>query len=562
MRILFFCLAVFLLTFVIPQNKFQSPAPISPPGHIMVVTAHPEATRAGFEILNQGGNAVDAMVAVQFALAVVYPDAGNLGGGGFAVLRMHDGSSNALDFREKAPEKATADMYVINGKVHRDWLQQHRLASGVPGSVDGMWEAWRKYGSMRWEDLLQPAVDLAEKGFAITARQADELNFYAEDFKKHNPHNTYLRKNEKWKSGDILLQPDLSATLKLIQKNGRSGFYEGKVADAIVKEMESDSGIITNNDLTSYHSVWREPVTVNYKNYKIISVPPPSAGGIGLVQLFTMVEPFPLHAWGKNSVQTIHVMAEAERRMYADRAKWLGDPDFVNIPVNQITDSNYLKKRMADFDPQKATPSSSVAGGIIPGYESEETTHFSIVDAQGNAVSVTTTLNDSYGSKVFVSGAGFLLNNEMDDFSAQPNVPNMYGLIGGKANAVAPGKRMLSNMSPCIVEKNDSLFMVIGTPGGATIINSVFQDILNVTEFGMTMQESVAVPRFHHQWMPDILYYEKNCFSDTILTELQDMGYKTEERKPFGRVDAILVHPDGTLESGADPRGDDLGLGY
>ena len=364
-------------------------------------------------------------------------------------------------------------------------------------------------------------------------------------------------KEGKWQAGDTLKQPELAVTLEFIRDKGRAGFYQGKTATALINEMQKHEGLITQKDLDDYTSVWREPVTGKYKNYNIISMPPPSSGGVALLQLLSMTEPYPIAEWGWHDVRTVHLMVEAERRAYADRAEFLGDPDFYKVPEKGLLHKEYLKERMKDFDPEKATPSSDIEHGNPYKYESEETTHFSVVDGSGNAVSVTTTLNRGYGTAIVVDGAGFLLNNEMDDFSIKPGVPNSYGLIGGEANSVQPGKRMLSSMTPTIVEKDGKLFMVVGSPGGSTIITSVFQTILNVIEYGMTMQEAVTAPRFHSQWLPDLVYYEKGGFPDSLKMQLEKMGHKLKERNSIGRVDAILCNPDGSLEGGADPRGDD-----
>ncbi len=528
----------------------------------MVVTAHPEASKVGIAILKQGGNAVDAAIAVQFALAVAYPNAGNIGGGGFMVVRMQDGSSNTLDFREKAPEKASRDMFLnpATQEVNRKLIETSHLASGIPGSVEGMWQAHQKYGSMDWKLLVQPAIDLAEKGFAITEKQAKDFKSLQNEFKQLNKGKTYFIKSN-WIAGDTLIQSDLANTLIAIRDNGRDGFYAGEVAAKIVAEMQSHNGIISASDLKNYNAVWRNPIVGNYKNYKIISMPPPSSGGIALVQLLNMVENYPLKKWGFHSVNAVSIMVEAERRVYADRATWLGDPDFTRVPINELIDKQYAKQRMIGVDSTTITSSAAIKAGAFPGYESEETTHFSIVDKYGNAVAVTTTLNDSYGSRIIVSGCGFILNNEMDDFSAKPGEPNLYGLVGGEANAVEPGKRMLSSMTPTIVVKDGKLLMVVGTPGGSTIITSVFQNIINVIEYDMTMQESVDAPRFHHQWLPDEIKIE-NEINDALTTQLQNKGYKITGREAIGRVDAILIYPNGKMEGAADKRGDDVAIGW
>lgn len=531
--------------------------------HAAVVTAHPGATTVGLNILKGGGNAIDATIAVQFALAVVYPNAGNIGGGGFIVYRDNKGISNTLDYREKAPTNVSKDMYLDEkGNAITDKSLFGALASGVPGSVDGMVQAHNKYGKLDWKKDLQPAIDLAEKGFPITPQQADELNSRKADFQKYNQLPVAFVKEAQWKSGDLLKQPELAKTLKLIRDKGRAGFYEGPVAAAIVSAMKYTKGVISKEDLKNYHAVWRKPVTGMYQNYKVISMPPPSSGGIALLTMLKQVSKYPLKRWGFQSDSTVQLIVEAERRAYADRATYLGDPDYVKVPGKELLDSNYILSRLADMTFDKATPSSQVNPGKVPGYESEETTHFSIVDGEGNAVSATTTLNGSYGSMVVVAGAGFILNNEMDDFSVKPGTPNVYGLVGGAANAITPGKRMLSSMTPTIIEKDGKLVMVVGTPGGSTIITSVFQSVLNVFAFGKNMQEAVSAPRFHHQWLPDEVYVETGAISEATRKRLTLKGYKIVQRSAIGRVDAILVKPNGKLEIGADPRGNDTGGGY
>lgn len=529
----------------------------------MVVCAYPDAARVGLNILKKGGNAVDAAVAVQFALAVTLPEAGNIGGGGFMVYRSAKGKANTLDFREKAPGMANQDMYLdsAGNVVPGMSLSTHR-ASGVPGSVDGMVEAHHKYGRLKWEELVQPAIDVARNGFKITSRLADDLNRNRDEFKKLNEGKNYLIKDSLWKEGDLLVQEDLAKTLEQIRDKGRAGFYEGAVADELVAEMQSGKGLISKTDLQNYHSVWRKALTGNYKEYKIITMPPPSSGGIALLQLLQSVEKYPLSRWGFNRDSTVQLMVEAERRVYADRSKYLGDPDFFKVPEDSLLNSAYNESRMRSFSWDKATLSASVQPGKFVGYESDQTTHYSIVDREGNAVAITTTLNGSFGSKIFVKGAGFLLNNEMDDFSSKPGVPNMFGLIGGKANSIQPGKRMLSSMTPTIIEKKGKLFMVVGTPGGSTIITSVFQTILNVIEFNQDMQQAVESKRFHHQWLPDVVYIEKNTLDNATRDKLEQKGYKIIDSGPSGRVDAILKTNRGYYEGGADPRGDDTALGW
>lgn len=530
----------------------------------MVVSAHPLASEVGKQILQKGGNAIDAAIAVQFALSVVYPTAGNIGGGGFMIVREADGKVYALDYREKAPATAQKDMYLMgNGEADPAKSREGHLAAGVPGTVAGMYAAHEKLGLLPMTDLIQPAIDLAEKGFPLTEREASGLNAVRSKIEKFSTRsNAYIYK-ANWKSGDTLRLPELGATLRRIQNAGAKGFYQGPTADMIVDEMKRGKGLISYQDLQDYRAVWRTPIEGRYKDYGVIGMPPPSSGGICLQQLLTMLESRDeILAKGKKHPQTTHLIIEAERRVYADRAKYLGDPDYYKVPQDRLLDSAYLRQRMLDFQANQALPSTNIAAGTIPASESEETTHFSIVDEKGNAVSVTTTLNGGYGNFVVVGGAGFLLNNEMDDFSAKPGAPNLYGLIGSEANAIQPGKRMLSSMTPTIIEKNGKLFMVVGTPGGSTIITSVLQTLLNVIEFGKGMQEAVSAPRFHHQWLPDKVYYEEGAFTKGQMKKLEKMGHVFEKRSAIGRVDAILVRPDGRLEGGADPRGDDAARGY
>ncbi|OYU65805.1 MAG: gamma-glutamyltransferase [Cytophagaceae bacterium BCCC1] len=533
----------------------------------MVAAAHAEASNAGIEILKMGGNAIDAAVATHFALAVVFPFAGNLGGGGFAVIRTKNGQAHTLDFREKAPLKAHRDMYLDKeGNVIQGLSLQGHLASGVPGSVDGMVEMHKKFGKLSWDKLLEPAIRLAEGGVILTEREALGLNNNLAVFKKVNGENlNYFVKTDgsKWVKGDLLIQKDLAETLKLIQLQKRAGFYEGKTAALLVDEMTKGGGIISHEDLKKYHSAWRKPIVAGYKKYKIITMPPSSSGGVALLQLLRLVEQYPLQKWGWNATNTTQVMIEAERRVYADRAKWLGDTDFIDVPIDKLISQEYLKTRWADFDSTKATDSKNIKGGTLPGYESLETTHYSVVDADGNAVSITTTLNGAYGSKVIVAGGGFLMNNEMDDFSIKSGVPNMFGLLGSKANEIQPEKRMLSSMTPTIVEKDGKLLMVVGTPGGSTIMTSVYQTILNVIEHKMTMQQAVNALKFHHQWLPDRTVFEANAFSDKTLETLRNKGYIMDQQKgTLGRMDCILVYPDGTLEGASDPRADNTSIGF
>ena len=557
---------VLIFLFFVPTGCVQKRLGVNNSGQYyngMVVCAYPDAAQVGLDILKKGGNAVDAAVAVQFALAVTFPEAGNIGGGGFMVYRSKTGESNTLDYRETGPAGASANMYLdANGNVIPGMSLHTHQASGVPGSVDGMVEAHRKYGKLKWADLVQPAVDLARNGFKISKQLANALNGSQEQFKKLNPGKTYFIKEGGWKDGETLVQEDLAKTLEQIRDKGRAGFYDGIVADQLVAEMKSGNGLITKADLQSYHAIWRKAITGNYKGYKIITMAPPSSGGIALLQLLHSVEKYPLKRWGYNQDSTVRLIVEAERRVYADRSKYLGDPDFYKVPVDSLLKPAYISARMSNFSWDAATPSASIQPGTFAGYESEQTTHFSIVDRDGNAVSITTTLNDWLGSKIFVKGAGFLLNNEMDDFSSKPGVPNMYGMVGGKANSIQPGKRMLSSMTPTIIEKDGKLFMVVGTPGGSTIITSVFQTIINVIEFGQSMQQAVTSKRFHHQWLPDAIMTEAGALDSVTVTKLQSKGYTIKGRGPIGRVDAILKTQWGYYEGGADPRGDDTKMGW
>ena len=529
----------------------------------MVVSAHPEASRIGKEILQKGGNAVDAACAVELALAVSYPVAGNIGGGGFMVIRFDDGVFASVDYREKAPALASKNMYLDeNNDVVPGLSTDSHLAVGVPGTVSGVLAAHSKYGKLDFKEIIQPSVDLAVKGFPVTEKQAGRLNNYKNTFLRVNDHSIPFVKEEDWMAGDTLRQPELAHTLELIRDHGAEGFYSGETAEEIIRQMEKGNGLITFEDLENYQAVWRKPLTGNYKDYEIISMAPPSSGGIALLQLLGMTEPFSIDTAGFHDAQTIHLMVEAEKRVYADRAEFLGDPDHYSVPVDELLDNVYIRDRMNDYSSKKATPSENIRHGQPTPPESEETTHYSIVDPFGNAVAGTTTLNRGYGTKIVVEGAGFFLNNEMDDFSSKPGFPNSFGLVGGEANSIQPEKRMLSSMTPTILEKDGELYMVLGSPGGSTIITSVFQTILNVVDHGMTMQEAVASSRFHHQWLPDHISYEKNSLSDSLVLLLQNMGHKMQERNSIGRVDAILRREDGSLEAGADPRGDDTAEGF
>ena len=529
----------------------------------MVVSAREEASKIGSDILKKGGNAYDAMVATQLALAVVYPVAGNIGGGGFMVYRTNEGKTGALDFREKAPLNASKDMYLdTEGNVIPGKSSFGVHSVGVPGTIAGLFEVHHKFGGLPFKDLIQPSIEMARNGFKVTNKQASALNRTRKLFEKAN--NYKILFDKEWKKGDLLKQEELAQTLERIRDNGQDGFYKGKTAQLFVDYVKELGGIISLEDLEKYKAIWRKPIEFNYKNHKIISMTLPASGGICLAQILKSIEPFDLTKITHNSSKYVQLLTEAERRSYADRAHYLGDLDFVNVPIDSLIAASYIKKRMNSFSWDKATKSSEVSHGAILGHESDQTTHYSIVDQFGNAVSVTTTLNTGYGSKVLVKGAGFFLNNEMDDFSAKPGVPNVYGLVGSKANAIAPEKRMLSSMTPTIVEKDGKLKMVLGTPGGSTIITSVLQNIINIVDYKMGMQESVNKARFHHQWLPDNIRMEPNGFDNTTKDNLKALGYELVERNSLiiGRVDAILLLPNGKLEGGADPRGDDKAVGF
>ena len=525
-----------------------------------VVCAHPLASRAGLLMMKKGGNAFDAAVATQFALAVVYPGAGNIGGGGFMVARKANGELVSLDYRETAPARASKNMYLDKGGNVIEGKSIHSpTASGVPGSVAGIFEMLQ-LAKLPLKDLIAPAIDMAERGFAITASEASSLNHLQEEFARYNTSPTAFQRSTPWKAGDTLVQGELAATLKRILKDGASGFYEGETARLITEEVKKGGGYIGIEDLKDYRAKWRAPHKFGYKVYDIVSMGPPSSGGILLHQMFGMIANRGLEGKKPLSPEAVQLMTEVERRAFADRAQWLGDADFYDVPVKAITSVEYLQKRMQDYQEGKAGSSDITKAGTLPA-ESDQTTHISIVDNEGNAVAITTTLNSSYGCKTVVAGAGFLLNNEMDDFSAKPGVPNIYGAVGGEANAIVPGKRMLSSMTPTIVLKNGQVILVVGTPGGTTIPTSVFQTIVDVIDFNLSAEEAVNLPKFHHQWLPDNIRVEKN-FPPATRSALQKMGYKLTDDSSIGRVEVIRVLEDHTIEAVADSRGDDSAEGF
>ena len=522
----------------------------------MVVTAHYLATEIGLDILKKGGTAIDAAVAVHCALAVVYPRAGNLGGGGFLVYRDSSGNTKTLDFREKAPAAATQDMYLDStGAPIKGASTLGALASGIPGSVAGLWEMHQKLPSnLPFEDLLAPAIAIAENGYKIGVMEANRLNQYKDQFLSVNADTIPFIKSSPWTPGDTLIQKSLGQTLQLIAAQGRDGFYKGQVAQALVNHIQAAGGIITLQDLAAYQPKWREPLTVSYKNYKLHMMPPPSSGGVAMGQMLKMIEPFDLEGDNLHHPYNMHLLMECSKRAFEDRAKFLGDPDFVDVPVDQLLDPAYLLQKMSDYDPAKSTTIQTSNIDDSKPKEQYETTHYSIVDSYGNAVAITTTINGNFGSKLWIHEGGFFMNNEMDDFSIKPGTPNMFGLVGSEANAIAPGKTMLSSMTPTIVEKNGELFMVIGSPGGPTIISSVTQVFLNVAEFNRELLEAQELGRAHHQWLPDEIVVEKDRTSQDLIRSLEAKGHKVREVNRMGSVAVIVRHASGIYEGGADPR--------
>lgn len=565
MKYFFFLFCIFYIVTsckqLVPEKPKQTIGVLAKNG--VVVSARKEASIIGTNILKQGGNVFDAMMATELALAVAYPYAGNLGGGGFMVYRLNSGEIGCLDYREKAPMAATKNMYLDslgNTIPYKSTLGS--MAVGVPGTVAGVFAAHKKFGTLPISTLLKPVIALAKKGVVVTKLQETRLQEKRALFQKANKDTILF--DADWVVSDTIKYPALAQTLETILKEGKDGFYKGKTAKILANFIQNNGGILSEEDLANYEAIWRTPIVFHYDDLKIISMSPPSSGGICLAQIMGMLEPYNLHELEHNSTEAIQLITEAERRAYADRSYYLGDPDFVDIPENRLLSQSYLNNRMSTFSFEQATPSSTLKHGNVELIESDETTHYSIVDSYGNAIAATTTLNGAYGSKLYCSELGFFLNNEMDDFSSKPGEPNMFGLIGAEANSIAPQKRMLSSMTPTIVEKNGEFYISVGTPGGSTIITCVLQTILNVHEFNMGMQEAINAPRFHHQWLPDEILMEPNKFDRKTIKMLKQKGYPINEKDApiIGRVDGILKLNNGTYEAGADYRGDDTAIGF
>ncbi|BDH44234.1 gamma-glutamyltransferase [Salmonella enterica subsp. enterica serovar Choleraesuis] len=533
--------------------------------HGMVVSVDALATQVGVDILQQGGNAVDAAVAVGFALAVTHPQAGNLGGGGFMLLRTKEGKTTAIDFREMAPKGASRDMFLDkDGNADSKKSLTSHLASGTPGTVAGFALALKNYGTLPLEKVIAPAIRLAHDGFTVNDALAGDLHQYGSEVLPDHPNSKaiFWKESGPLEKGDKLVQSQLAKSLEIIARQGPDGFYRGPIGEQIVAEMAAHGGLITKADLESYRAVERQPIKGSYRGYEIYSMPPPSSGGIHIVQILNILENFPLSQYGFGSASAIQVMAEAEKYAYADRSEYLGDPDFVKVPWQALTSKAYAKSIASQIDLEKARPSKEIKPGKLAPYESNQTTHFSVVDKDGNAVAVTYTLNTTFGSGIVAGNSGILLNNEMDDFSAKPGTPNVYGLVGGEANAIGPGKRPLSSMSPTLVVKDGKTWLVTGSPGGSRIITTVLQMVVNSIDFGMNIAEATNAPRFHHQWLPDELRIEKG-FSPDTLKLLRQKGQNVSLQPAMGSTQSIIIGPDGRLYGAADPRSPgDLAAGY
>lgn len=529
----------------------------------MVVTAHPLATAAALQVLQEGGNAFDAAVTAEFTLAVVLPIAGNIGGGGFALLHTEQGELFSLDYREQAPAAIESRLYVDeNGKALDKNSTEGALSAGIPGTVAGMYALHQRLGKMPWERLLQPAIALAAAGWPLTAKEAEKLNENRDDLNRLNANNCYLCGDVTAKAGDWMQNAALAQTLERIRDLGRDGFYRGETAEKLAAFMRKAGGLISEADLAAYEAIWREPIAGRYKDFDVFSMGPPSSGGVVLHQMLGMLSQFPLEKTDINATEWIHLVTETARRAYADRSEFLGDPAFYAVPVTALLDSAYLAQKAATIHPKKASRSSAIQPGEGLARESDETTHYIVVDQYKNIVSATTSLNGAYGSKTIAGDLGFLLNNTIDDFSLAPGIPNSYGLVGSEANAIAPGKRMLSSMTPTIVLRDGLPVLVVGTPGGSTIPTTVLQLLLLSLLYDLPAQATVANPRFHHQWLPDVLQYEENRLTKKNKRQLRRRGHSLQVRKPYGRAEMVRILPDGTLEGGADPRGDDTVLGY
>lgn len=529
----------------------------------MVVSAHRFASETGIRILKSGGNAIDAAVAVAFALQSVYPTAGNIGGGGFAVIRLKDGSSFTLDFRETAPAGAAPDMYIRNGKADGNLSKTGILSAGVPGTVGGMAALHDRWGRLAWKTVVQPSVRLAEF-HVLTSTSASVLNDFSRELGQFRETAEIYCKPDgtAWAAGDTFRQPDLARTLQRIALNGPGEFYSGETAALIAGTSANYNGLLSAQDLVSYKPVWREPLTGTYQGIRLLTMGLPSSGGVILLQTLNMLALLPDRNLDLSGPESIHDVCRSLQLAYADRAAFMGDPAFTRVPLDTLISPAYAARRLKETSREAKIPSANISQGMIAGYESDETTHFSIVDGEGNAISITYTLNGAFGSFLVVKGAGFLLNNEMDDFSIQPGVPNLYGLIGGKANDIRPGKRMLSSMTPVIAEKNGKLWLVAGSPGGSTIPTTVLQTFLHLVHSGKPIHEAVSAGRFHYQWLPDIFFYERNFLPAETLDRLRSLGYHLEERKGYqGRCDAILIDTGG-FHGGADPRGEDTAIGF